>query len=550
MEAGRQQKIWIKTRFPLLIVGIFFACLMSFWWLGGKTREAVLKTGTQINTLYLSEMTSRTINNLKVSLDNRFLELWMVAENMENREFFSGEELSEWIGETEEHSSFDFFAFIDSEGMYIGREGKFPAASRISFLGELLMGETDRISYNESPLGDNMILLGTSFQPVTVDGVSYVAVVGGFSSSDFSNQLALQNEDDKTYTSIVTGNGSYVIQNSFRKDIPSGSNFFTKMEKYAVLDEGYTLAEVRRKLTQKGQGLLAYTMDGDYELLYYAPIRDTDWYMLTEIPYGVIDATVRGLVDEQNQNAMLVFGLIVVSLLVIFAIYISNTRKSQAQLRHANELAKAEKQRAENANLAKRDFLGRMSHEIRTPMNGIIGMTAIAQQNLENPQKVEDCLRKVSMSSKHLLSLINDMLDMSKIESGKMEIRHVAFHFHSFLEELENVFSVQCVEKQITFETAVQGRTEEMIVGDSLRLNQILTNLISNAMKFTPPGGSVRLAAEEIRREDRTVWMRFQVIDTGCGIRKENFDKIFESFEQEMQTLPTSTGGQDWGFPL
>lgn len=205
---------------------------------------------------------------------------------------------------------------------------------------------------------------------------------------------------------------------------------------------------------------------------------------------------------------------------------------------------------AEQASRAKSEFLSRMSHEIRTPMNGIIGMTIIALQNLDNREKMEDCLRKISMSSKHLLVLINDVLDMSKIESGKMEIREETFDFRVFMESLNQVVSSQAMSREVDFEIIFAGEIQEKLEGDSLRLNQILMNLLSNALKFTPKGGRVTLKVAGLEAKEKKVWMKFQVTDTGCGIAQENYDRIFMAFEQENSGVSHQYGGTGLGLSI
>ncbi len=188
---------------------------------------------------------------------------------------------------------------------------------------------------------------------------------------------------------------------------------------------------------------------------------------------------------------------------------------------------------AERANDAKSDFLSRMSHDIRTPMNAIIGMTTIAMAQIDDKEKVKECLTKIGMSSKFLLSLVNDILDLSKIESGKMSINKQMFSMRELLDSLLNSATSLTNDKHQSFHYNIDEELSEFYKGDRLRIEQIFLNLISNAYKFTPENGEIRFDVEVSKRtEDREV-LKFTVEDNGIGIAEEFLEKLFEPFEQD-----------------
>lgn len=201
--------------------------------------------------------------------------------------------------------------------------------------------------------------------------------------------------------------------------------------------------------------------------------------------------------------------------------------------KNKSDLLRETLQKAELANRAKTDFLSRMSHDIRTPMNAIMGMSTIAQTCINKKERVEECLKKIDISSQFLLALINDVLDMSRIESGMMHISLSRFDLTDLLREITTLIITQASSKGIDFEASIGANLARYYTGDPLRINQVLVNLLSNALKNTRQGGKIRLDIEEVERTESGSRLRMAVSDTGAGMSREFMDRMYEPFEQE-----------------
>ena len=205
---------------------------------------------------------------------------------------------------------------------------------------------------------------------------------------------------------------------------------------------------------------------------------------------------------------------------------------------------------AEAANRAKSDFLSRMSHDIRTPMNAIIGMSTIGQLKLADPVRVQDCFHKIDTSSRYLLSLINDILDMSKIETGKVELAHDRFDLTELIGEINTIIFPQSLERELRFEVYHQEPLERYYLGDVLRIKQILMNLLSNALKFTQAGGEIAIGIAEQRRTNGFAYLQFTVRDTGIGMSPQFLQRIFLPFEQESTDAARDNVGSGLGLAI
>ena len=216
----------------------------------------------------------------------------------------------------------------------------------------------------------------------------------------------------------------------------------------------------------------------------------------------------------------------------------------------AHEQLRLALKEAEQANIAKTAFLSRMSHEIRTPMNAIIGLDSIALQESDLSDSVKSDLEKIGESARYLLSLINDILDMSRIESGRMTLKNEEFSFRSFLDQVNTMIDGQCRDRGLKYDCTVRGKIDEFYIGDDTKLKQVLINILGNSVKFTDPPGQVSLSVECISEFENRAALRFIIKDTGIGMDEEYIPRIFDAFTQENATKTSKYGGSGLGLAI
>ena len=222
------------------------------------------------------------------------------------------------------------------------------------------------------------------------------------------------------------------------------------------------------------------------------------------------------------------------------------TRKTMAQ----NQALQDALREAEAANKAKTAFLSNMSHEIRTPMNAIIGLDNIALNDPSISAQTREHLEKIGASAHHLLSIINDILDMSRIESGRLIIKNEEFSFSKALEQVNTIISGQCRDKGLNYECRTRGQIDEYYIGDDMKLRQVMINILGNAVKFTPEGGTVSFDIEDVARMGNKATLRFTIADTGIGMSKEYLPKLFDPFSQEDSSTTSKYGSTGLGMPI
>ena len=332
--------------------------------------------------------------------------------------------------------------------------------------------------------------------------------------------------------SIIDNNGNYIIRGNTYKN----SNFFEFYRSYNKIDPTEAAAFFAKITSTTGS---FYMNDSSRKkcIVSYTPFDAAGgWTLLNMMPTTYLKAS--------SQNWLLI-GVVSAGLFVLFVF-------DMIFMMYFNKKLQLAAKEAESANKAKTDFLSTMSHDIRTPMNAIIGLTTIAEQNLEDTKSVKECLRKVSLASNHLLTLINDILDISKVESGKLTLSPQTFSIVETVDNLMNLSQPMVKEKNIDFAFRTSGMDKEFLYADQLRLNQIYINLLSNAIKYTEPGGSVSVdMKEEPSDKPGCVKLTYIVSDTGIGMSPEFMaTMLYQPFSRQTDSRVNSIQGTGLGLTI
>ena len=425
------------------------------------------------------------------------------------------------------------------------------------FLESLRNGERKTASAVDSG-GEGVILFGVPCEYPMSGGGTSLAMVVGLSTRYMGEVLFLDSDDSLSYSFVIRKDGSYVVGNE--KDAHE-----TYFDRLASVFEGQD-QEAASYIDQLAEAMGAnedYSAilqnGGSRRHLYCTSLPYCDWYLVTVLPFDKLDSAIAGMSSHWLIIVYAASFAIIAMLLYIFFQYlklfreqVSELKRMNAEMDTARKDAERARKEAEQANTAKQDFLSSMSHDIRTPMNAIIGMTSLAIDHADNPGQVQDYLRKIDLSSKHLLGLINDVLDISKIESGKMALNLETVSLREVMDCVVNMMQPQVKAKNQRFDASAYEIISEDVVCDSVRLNQVLINLLGNAVKFTPENGSVEVAVyqEALPEAPSRVRTHFLVKDTGIGMSQAYQKVIFESFSREDNTRVQKTEGSGLGMTI
>ncbi len=414
----------------------------------------------------------------------------------------------------------------------------------ISFNDEAALGEHISGRINSLATGEPIL---RHYVPIIQDGKTAALLFGVTELKNLESSLNIDNiynESASVYI-IDTATGDFILDTWHDKllninDFSEGTGRKTK--------ESKSWDEYINELMALDTGYVIFRTDNTagWEYMYYSPAGINEWSIAISVPESEAFASVFAV-----RQVCLYLGAIMAIVIVLYYWWVRRNAK-QSTKRAVEQAVLTEKlHKAEAADRAKSVFLSNMSHDIRTPMNAIIGFTTLAQANLDNRERTQEYLRKILSSSNHLLSLINDILDMSRIESGKLNIEEKECTISDIFRDMRNIIQTQMESKNLNFFMDTVDVVDEDIYCDKLHVNQVLLNLLSNAIKFTPPGGTVALTISQKPRAPKGYGSyEIRVKDTGIGMSEEFIRHIFEPFERERNTTASGIQGTGLGMAI
>ena len=482
-----------------------------------------------------------------------------------NKKFFEA-----WQKESE-----STLIFLQENGKAITTDG---TKLRVDMPSKLLLdlrngyniGKLVSLDYNQKKKDGYLVAIPC--QEYTINGETYTAIGTLYDHSKLDSMLSVKSYNGNAYLFMLDNDGNITYTN--QKEDKFFRNYF--LLKHLKGDQAITEEEadsLQKKLDGREQGVELVESDKPY-YLGYCPIENNNTMLICIVEKSVVDNVLRDYQKTIVFETILMAGFI---LLLFAGLFYSISRRSLAdqkakyekrnnelqkqamkemeesnkKLKKAKDITTEALQTAENANKAKTDFLSNMSHDIRTPMNAIIGMTSLIRHDAGNKAKVIEYADKIDISSQHLLGIINDVLDMSKIEAGKTVFKYTDFSILDFITELNTIFHSQIDEKNQTLTIIKENIRHEWVNGDQVHLMQIFSNLVSNAVKYTQEGGKIQFLVEECETKSSVyAKYRFLVSDNGMGMSADFKDTIFDAFTRAESSMTNKIQGTGLGMAI
>ena len=568
---GLRKSSMIVAALGILLVMLIL--VLGSIWIGRSASADSDKAVNTVSNLYLNELAGRREQVVEANLQQRIDDMNTVLDLMTGDDLSSVENLQNYQAKMRQYFGLEKFAFVNEDGEIYTADGIKHDIDEYDV--DFFSLKEVNISIKNLNSKDKKVVIAQSVSR-SVEGNKLIACYEEIDMDELLKGISMDaQESDATFSNIYTNDG-VALTNSILGGLAVEDNLIEALS-HADYDKGYSYDKVLEEFENLERGEVSFTYGDIHETLSYVPVEGTNWMLTYLIRESVISDKVSYLSDGIIFRSVIQSIATVLVMLLIFGyIFVQNRRSMQLLVEKETAAAEAKAKQeeldfrietqkkleeqsralsdalnvAEEASKAKTAFLSNMSHEIRTPMNAIIALDNIAINDPETPEKTKEYLEKIGGSAEHLLNLINDILDMSRIESGKLTLKNEEFSFQKLLEGINTMFSSQCADKDIDYQCHINGHVDDHYIGDSMKLKQVLINILGNAVKFTPEGGSVSLNVEKKASFDGKTTLQFAITDTGIGMSKDFLPHIFDAFAQEDSSTTSKYGSSGLGLAI
>ena len=525
----------------LLLVSIgAFVCLGRFM---SKESEESIHT---VGNLYMAGINNHITAHFRTLIDLKLEQAEGIVDTIP-ADISATDELYEELVHRADVRNFNYVALYSTDGTIEMLDGSFLRLADPESFRESLAHHEKKVAVGYDSLGNEVVMFGLNAEYPMSNGEKSLALVVAVPIDYISAMLGTDEENSLIFSSIIRKDGSFIISDMGSEYEDYFESLYARFPDGDPEKIGSYIQELSEAMEKKENYATVLDFDESNQQIYCTMLPYSEWHLITILPFGPLNETVEDLDRNRTLATLLVCSVIFVVLLIIFFIYYRTTCRQLKELEEARQEALA-------ATKAKSSFLSNMSHDIRTPMNAIVGMTAIATAHVDDKEQVMNCLKKITLSGKHLLGLINDVLDMSKIESGKMTLTAERVSLQEAIEGVVGIVQPQVKGKGQNFNVHIDKITAEDVYCDSVRLNQVLLNLLSNAIKYTQEGGTIQLSLyqEDTPPQKGADYVRthITVTDNGMGMSEEFQSHVFDSYSRVDTLRVHKTEGAGLGMAI
>ena len=527
--ASKNKKNWIILMLLCALVAIGLVLFVRQYQKLGDTIENERFT-------YVSEIKNQLVNNIEMKKNVQTAALSVYINGIKSLSITSFSALPRLNANPTNET--DTFFFLDEKGIFYTQDGKTVSLSGINLAQRLILEQETVFDYAQVNNAQEYWIYGEPVQGITLDGIPIRAIINAQNLELFSSQMDSNLLESNCQTYIISQDGTILIYPE--KENNMGYNLFDSLVGLGA--SAQSIQEIQEQIRQgnSSQSFLNY-QDNKWILSYSGNIFD-NWVVVVLMPVTITASDTYHMM----RLTLYALSLLVASILgtLCFGVLLFYQRERAVKKEKMDLVVMQRSAQVKN------EFLSKMSHDIRTPLNAIIGLLKIVEQDSKDQPQIQTNLEKIEQSAKYLLAVLNDILDMSKIESGKMTLYNAPFNLPELFQNLETMNRAQAEQKGIQFQTCLDGVYAQTYLGDQLRLNQILMNLLSNAIKFTNQNGIVRFSLHVSPNKQGQDHFCFVVEDTGIGMSEDHVANLYQPFEQEDASTCLNYAGSGLGLSI